>query len=122
MVTAVDPSLLVESGALSPVPPPYDSSRGHGTSGVRWLLPALRRRSHLPQSFPGLRGFVRAWIALDDVLQFLCSLVFLPEFEERVSLLELRGGSLVSAGKILQNQVIVRDCFRVIAGLELNFG
>src|ERR1019366_4277725 len=122
MVTAVDPSLLVESGASSPVPPPYDSSRGHGTSGLRWPLMALRRRSHLPQSFPGLRGFVRAGIALDDVLQFLCALVFFSEFEECVSLFELCGGSLVSAGKILQDQIIVRNRFRIIAALELNFG
>ena len=83
---------------------------------------ALRRRSHLPQSFPGLRGFVRAGIALDDVLQFLCALVFFSEFEECVSLLELSGGSLVPAGKILQDQIIIRDCFLVVAGLELNFG
>src|ERR1019366_5553269 len=44
-------------------------------------------RSDLSQSLPCFRGFIRAWIALDDVLQFLCALVFFSEFEECVSLL-----------------------------------
>src|ERR1700757_1619010 len=86
------------------------------------VLVASRRRGYFPQSFTGLYGFVCAWIALDHVLQFLRAFVFFSEFEECVSLLEVRGGSLVSAGKILENQVVVRDRFLVIAALELNFG
>src|SRR5579859_1144064 len=84
-------------------------------------LAAFWRWAHFTQSLSRLRGFIRARIALDDALQFLRAFVFFSQFEQRISLLELRGGSLVAAGEILQNQIIVRDRFLVIAGFELNF-
>ncbi len=91
-------------------------------SALHGLAVLLRRRPHFSQSLSGLRGFGGAGIALDDVLQFLCALFLFAEFQQRVSFLELGGGSLVSAGKILQDQIVVRDRLFVISRLELNFG
>src|SRR5260370_42320881 len=91
-------------------------------SALHGLAAFLRRWPHLSQSLPSLRGFGGSWIALDDVLQFLCALVRFSELQERVSLLELSGGSLVCAGKILQHEIVVRVRLFAIGGLELNFG
>src|ERR1035437_550873 len=100
------------------------SQKKRQRTGVSSLhgLAIFWRRPRLPQSLPSLYSFVRAGIALDDVLQFLYALVLFSEFQQRVSLFELSGGSLVSAGKILQNQIVVRDRLFVIGGFELNFG
>src|SRR5207253_8410725 len=107
------------SGGGTNVLPPVQLGGRAGTPGSPQAtsIAALWRRGYFPQSFTGLYGFVCARIALDDVLQFLRAFVFFSEFEECVSLLELRSDSLISAGKILQNEIVVRDCFLVIAGL-----
>src|SRR5260370_42072822 len=96
--------------------------RSTRNSALAGLADFLRPWALLSKYLTRLRGFGGSWIEMDDVLQFLCALVRFSELQERVSLLELSGGSLVSAGKILQHEIVVRDRLFVIGGLELNFG
>ena len=59
------------------------------------------------QPIARLRGFDGTRIAGDQAVQLANAGVALAQFEQRVALLQLRGGSLVAAGILLQHLVVV---------------
>src|SRR5580698_10147729 len=79
-------------------------------------LAVFRRHSRFTQFFARLRGFIGARIALDDVLQFLFSFILFAEFDQCEAFLLLRAGSFVTAGEVLQYEVVVGNRLLVVAG------
>src|SRR5579885_3283840 len=93
----------------------------------RKTLPAGRRRlggrgagPQAAQAVSGLLGFERSRIAGDQGTQLADSGIPLVDVNERISLLELRGGGFVAAGILLDHFVVVLHRLLIVPLLVLN--